>query len=239
MRLLKVIYFLIRPFMLCILFFILFIMPMSAPQASENLPIKLEKAPIDLSDPASLQRGAKIFMNQCSGCHSLKFVRYRGLAKDIGIVDKDGKVLDNIVKDDLMFAGNKLEDQILTSLNTEEGKKWFGIPPPDLSLVARSRGADWLYTYLRSFYADPKKPWGVNNKVFPDVAMPHVLLNIQLNMSPQQYDIYIADLVNFLVYVGEPVQMERRRIGVWVLLFLGVFFIFAFLLKREYWKDVK
>lgn len=198
----------------------------------------LNKAPIDLTDPASLQRGAKIFMNQCSGCHSLKYVRYRGMAQDIGIVDRDGKVYDELVKHDLMFTGNKLEDPILTAMSPLQGKNWFGISPPDLSLVTRSRGVDWLYAYLRSFYADPKRPWGVNNKIFPDVAMPHVLANVQQSMSPTEYDAYVADLVNFLAYVGEPVQLQRKRLGVWVLLFLGVFFVFAFLLKREYWKDV-
>lgn len=198
-----------------------------------------EKAPIDLHDPASLQRGAQIFMNYCSGCHSLKYIRYRGMAKDIGIVDEEGKVLDKALKENLVFTGDKIEDPILTALTVEEGKNWFGVPPPDLSLVARLRGADWLYAYLRSFYLDEKKPWGVNNTVFPDVAMPHVLYNVQKKMSKKDYDHYIADLVNFLVYCGEPSQLARKRLGVWVLLFLGVFFVFAVLLKREYWKAIK
>lgn len=212
---------------------------MKTVSASENSNVNFEKAPIDPNDPASLQRGAKIFMNQCSGCHSLKYVRYREMARDIGIVDKNGQVLDNIVKEDLMFVGERLEDPILTALKPTSGQDWFGVAPPDLSLVARSRGVDWLYAYLRAFYADNKKPWGVNNKVFPDVAMPHVLANVQMSMTPKEYDAYVADLVNFLAYVGEPIKLKRERMGVWVLLFLMIFFVFAFLLKREYWKDIK
>lgn len=196
------------------------------------------KAPIDLTDKASLQRGAQIFMNHCSGCHGLKYLRYKGMAKDIGIVDQNGKVLDQAVKENLMFTGDKIEDPIRTAMTVEEGKAWFGIAPPDLSLVARSRGVDWLYAYLRSFYLDPKKPWGVNNTVYPDVAMPHILYNVQQSLSPQEYDKFVADLVNFLAYAGEPTQLTRKRLGVWVLIFLGIFFVFAALLKREYWKDI-
>jgi ubiquinol-cytochrome c reductase cytochrome c1 subunit len=219
-------------------------------------PIKLDKVAIDLSDKPALQRGAQVFMNHCAGCHSLKYVRYQNMAKDIGIVDMDGKVLDNILKKNLMFVGDKVTDMIQVSMTREQGANWFGIAPPDLSLVARSRGADWLYTYLRSFYEDDKRPWGVNNLVFPEVAMPHVLLELQGNqvlsgdknsplrlanvgkLNQQQYDQAIQDLVNFLVYVGEPAQETRKNVGVWVLLFLGVFFVFAFLLKKEYWKDI-
>lgn len=207
-------------------------------QASEAT-VELKKAPIDLTDPASLQRGAQIFMNHCSGCHGLKYMRYHGMAQDIGIVDKDGKVLEDVVKNDLMFVGDKIGGPIITSMTVEEGKKWFGIAPPDLTLVARVRGPDWIYTYLRSFYPDLKKTWGVNNKVYPDVAMPDVLYNIRQNMSEQEFDAYIADLVNFLTYTGEPMQLKRKFMGVWVLIFLGIFFVFTILLKREYWKKVK
>ncbi|MEY3182972.1 MAG: hypothetical protein RLZ35_957 [Pseudomonadota bacterium] len=217
----------------------------------------LDKVNIDLSDKPALQRGAQLFMNHCAGCHSLKYVRYQNMAKDIGIVDMDGNVLDDVVKKNLMFVGDKITDMIKVSMTREDGANWFGIAPPDLSLVTRSRGADWLYTYLRSFYQDDKRPWGVNNLLFPDVAMPHVLLSLQGTqvlsedkahplrlatkgkLNPQQYDQAIQDLVNFLVYVGEPAQEDRKRLGVWVLLFLGVFFVFAFLLKKEYWKDIR
>ena len=205
--------------------------------------VPLEKAPIDLTDLPSLQRGAKLFMNYCSACHSLKYMRYQTMAQDIGIVDASGKVLEQAVKNNLMFSGNKITDPIKNAITKEEGSTWFGVAPPDLSLVSRSRGVDWLYTYLRSFYLDPQRPWGVNNKIFPSVAMPDVLFNFRKHLLSQKdgeekFDRAIVDIVNFLAYVGEPMQLERKKIGVWVLLFLSVFFIFACLLKREYWKDV-
>jgi len=177
-------------------------------------------------------------MNYCSGCHSLKYVRYKGMAQDIGIVDSDGKVLEQAVKDNLLFTGERITDPIMTAMPKADAANWFGIAPPDLSLVARSRSADWLFTYLRSFYPDSKRPWGVNNRLFPDVAMPHVLLSLQNQLSPAEYDASIRDLVNFLVLMGEPKQLERERLGVWVLIFLGILLVFSWLLKREYWKDV-
>jgi ubiquinol-cytochrome c reductase cytochrome c1 subunit len=199
----------------------------------------LTKAPIDPTDLVSLQRGAKLFMNYCAGCHSLKYIRYNNMATGIGIVDSQGKLMEQAVKDNLIFSGAKITDPILSAMTKQEGANWFGIAPPDLSLVSRSRGVDWLYTYLISFYDDNKKQWGVNNHVYPDVAMPHVLNNLQKTLTAQEYDLAVADIVNFLAYVGEPYQQTRKRMGVWVLLFLGIFFIFAALLKREYWKDVK
>jgi len=226
--------------------------------AEEN-EVVLDKAPIDLTDLPSLQRGAQLFMNHCSGCHSLKYIRYSTLAKEIGIVDAKGQVLDQAVKDNLMFIGDKISDTVKSAMTKEEGASWFGVAPPDLSLVARSRGADWLYTYLRSFYLDPKRPWGVNNKIFPDVAMPDALFNLRKHLQKEEivqksqapfkegrssmsanekYDAAVLDLVNFLCFVGEPIQVFRQRLGIWVLLFLGIFLVFAYLLKREYWKDV-
>lgn len=203
----------------------------------------LDKAHIDPSDLASLQRGAEIFMNECSGCHSLKYIRYSTMAKDIGIVDSKRKVLDQAVKANLMFVGDRLVDTIQSSMTKEEGVNWFGVAPPDLSLVARLRGVDWLYTYLRSFYLDKKRPWGVNNHLFPDVAMPDALFNLRARLllepdGQKKVDRVVLDLVNFLHYAGEPTKSVRESIGKWVLLFLGVFFVFAYLLKREYWKDV-
>jgi ubiquinol-cytochrome c reductase cytochrome c1 subunit len=211
--------------------------------ASEESSVPLEKALVDLTDLPSLQRGAKLFMNYCSACHSLKYVRYQTMAKDIGIVDASGKVLDQVVKNNLMFTGEKITDPIKSALTKDEGSAWFGVAPPDLSLVSRSRSVDWLYTYLKSFYMDPQKPWGVNNKIFPSVAMPDVLFNFRKQLFLQKdgeakFDRAVLDIVNFLAYVGEPMQLERKKIGIWVLLFLSVFFIFACLLKREYWKDV-
>lgn len=214
---------------------------------------KLDKAPIDVSDYASLQRGARLYMDNCSGCHSLKYTRYDAMAKGIEITDEEGKVLDTLVKQDLMFVGDSITSPIYTAMTPQDAENWFGIVPPDLTLVARYRGVDWLYTYLRSYYADPKRPWGVNNLVYPDVAMPHILLNLQGEqiltdsglklvkqgtMSVEEYDRAVADLVNFLSFVSEPEQLLRRKIGAWVLVFLGIFLVFSYLLKREYWKDV-
>ncbi len=233
--------------------------------------VHLEKVKNDLCDKASLQRGASLYMNYCAGCHSLQYVRYKDMAKDIGIVDKKGNVLEKLVNDNLNFISDKPNDPILVATPKALSAVWFGVSPPDLSLVSRSRGKDWLYTYLKSFYEDPKRPWGVNNVVFPDVGMPHILLALQGTqvpvyktvkltddqgntvekqvvshlelkkpgtLTPEAYDKAMTDLVNFLDYVGEPHKLERKRLGVWVLLFLVIFTFFAYLLKREYWKDV-
>ncbi len=228
---------------LSLLFLILPILGGTGFAIAEEGEIPLDKAPIDLTDLPSLQRGAKLFMNMCSGCHSLKYIRYSTMAKDIGIVDAKGQILEQVIKDNLIFNGGKITDTIQTAMNKAEGEAWFGIAPPDLSLVARSRGADWLYTYLRSFYLDAKKPWGVNNTVFPDVAMPDVLFNLRSRLyaekeGKEKFDGAILDIVNFLQYAGEPIQQTRKQLGIWVLLFLAIFFVFAYLLKREYWKDV-
>ncbi len=195
--------------------------------ASTDAPV-LDKAPIDPSDRQSLQRGAQLFMDSCKGCHSLQYMRYKELADGIGFSDP--------IKENWMYSDGNVNDPIITAMSKEDAAKWFGILPPDLSLTARARGVDWLYTYMRSFYQDDKRPWGVNNKVFPDVAMPHVLNWMQ---DSDEYDTIVADLVNFLSYVGEPVQVERQRMGIWVLIFLSIFAAFAYLLKREYWKDIK
>jgi len=231
-------YFLTGPKLRRLLFLaiVLILFPLVAIGTEEE--VKLDKAHIDLTDLPSLQRGAKLFMNYCAGCHSLKYVRYNEMAKGTGIVDSSGKVLEAALKKNLIFSDAKSTDPILTSMHPEDGANWFGVIPPDLSLEARLRGANWLYTYLRSFYPDEKRPWGVNNHVFPDVAMPNVLLSLQKNTPKEEYDRMILDLVNFLVYVSEPHQQARQHLGVWVLMFLGIFFVFTWLLKREYWKDV-
>jgi ubiquinol-cytochrome c reductase cytochrome c1 subunit len=224
--------------------------PITWAEASEVL----QKAPIDLEDKASLQRGAKYFMNYCSGCHSLGYLRYSRLAEDLGIRDADGKILTDIVKSNLMFNTLKINEPILSSLKTADGKTLFGIAPPDLTLETRARSPDWVYTYLKSFYLDHGKVWGVNNLVFKDVAMPHVLSALQGeqtleqgelvlthpgSLSVVQYDQLVTDLVNFLTYAAEPARATRHYIGGWVLLFLSLLFVFAYLLKREYWKDIK
>lgn len=241
----------------------------SPAKASEE--VVLKKVRNNLCDKASLQRGAQIYMNYCVGCHALQYVRFKEMAKDLGIVDRNGLVLEQLVNENLNFISDKVNQPILVASSKKEMEKWFGVSPPDLSLVARVRGKDWIYTYLQSFYIDPKRPWGVNNLVFPEVAMPNVLEWLQGSKEPvyksisvldehnnpyekrvidhltlksvgalseQEFDQVITDLVNFLDYVGEPHKLKRERIGVWVLLFLVVFTLFAYLLKREYWKDV-
>lgn len=232
----------------------------------------LQKVHNNLCDKASLQRGAQLYMNYCAGCHSLQFVRFQDMAKDLGIVDKKGIVLEQMVNDNFNFLSDKVNQSIVVAAPKGELEKWFGVSPPDLSLVTRSRGKDWVYSYLRSFYIDPKRPWGMNNTVFPDVGMPNVLQGLQGIQAPvfksvtvmddtgnpynkevidhlvlqspgtlsvQAFDSAMVDLVNFLDYVGEPHKLKREYLGVWVLLFLVVFTLFAYLLKREFWKDVQ
>ena len=227
----------------------------------------LDKAPIDLTDQASLQKGAKYFVNYCMGCHSLQYERYNRMGKDLGLSDEQ-------VRKNLMFnPDTKVGETMKIGMPQKDAKKWFGAAPPDLSVIARSRGSDYLYTYLRTFYLDPKRPWGVNNAAFPAVGMPHVLWELQgwqepvykaagegegggeqqsggkeeINgfkvvkagsMTPPEFDAAMADLVNFLTYVSEPMKLERQRIGVWVLAFLVLAFAVFYPLKKEYWKEV-
>ena len=219
-----------------------FLVPGMAMAASGN--VHLDKAPVDLTDKASLQRGAKIFMNYCLGCHSMQYQRYQRTFTDLGIPDEIGQ-------ENLQFTGEKVTDYITRSMPEEAAATWFGAAPPDLTLVNRVRGSDWIYTYLRSFYVDESRPFGVNNVVFKDVGMPHVLQPLQGTprltheetmvdgaLSTEEYDQAIADLVNFLAYSGEPFRLQSEAIGKWVLVFIVVLFIFVFLLKKEYWKEV-
>lgn len=219
----------------------------------------LDHADYDLTDQTSLQRGAKLFVNYCLGCHQMQYQRYQRTFQDLGIPDDIGQQY-------LQFTGDKVFDHMKSAIPEKAAANWFGAPPPDLTLVARVRGADWLYTYLRTFYEDDTKTFGVNNKVFPDVGMPHVLQELQGvprlttekqmvdgemvdryvgiksdgtgELSTSEYDAAVLDLVNFLVYTGEPVTLERQKIGRYVLLFIAVFFIFALLLKKDYWRDI-
>jgi ubiquinol-cytochrome c reductase cytochrome c1 subunit len=217
--------------------------------------IELQHANINPEDRGSIVHGAKTFVKYCLGCHSIKHIRYLRIAKDFGIDDK--KVLSEIAP-----QGATIYDPMRTAMNAHDSVKWFGVQPPDLSLIARSRGADWLYTYLKSFYVDPTKPLGTNNLVFKDVGMPNVFWQVQGEqiaqyttedgqpvleklvleqrgtMGEPEFDAMITDLVNFLDYVGEPVKQERERIGKYVLLYFILFLVIAYLLKKEYWKDV-
>ncbi|MDX1375230.1 MAG: cytochrome c1 [Burkholderiales bacterium] len=218
----------------------------------------LDPAPIDPNDLVSLQAGARTFVNYCLNCHGAQFMRYNRLT-DIGLTEQQ-------IKDNLLFTADKVGETMKVAMTQEDGKAWFGVPPPDLSVIARARGADWLYTYMRTFYRDPKTASGWNNAVFPNVGMPHALWTLQgeraLKIEPVtdkaghetleyswsrlsegtqsriEYDRTVRDLVNFLVYVGEPIAETRKRIGVVVLFVLAILFVFAYLLKREYWRDV-
>lgn len=221
--------------------------------------VHLDKADIDLHNKDSLQRGARLFVNYCLSCHSAQHMRYNRMGRDIGLTDE--QVIEN-----LMFASDKVGSQMTIAMKRADAKAWFGAPPPDLTLVARVRGADWLYTYLRTFYVDDTRPFGVNNVVFPSVGMPHVLWELQGvqkpvyktvehegekkevldhlelveqgKLTPVEYDKAMRDLVNFLVYMAEPAKLERYALGVKVILFLLVFLVVAYLLKKEYWKDI-
>ena len=192
---------------------------------------RLDHAETDIMDTASLQNGAKLFMNYCSGCHAIGFMRYNRIGEDLGLSD-------DLVKKNLMFAGNKTGEAITTAM-PEEAASWFGGVPPDLSLVARSKGTDWIYTYLRSFYEDESRIFGVNNKVLVNASMPDALWSLRKSQTEAEFDNSVRDITNFLDYVGEPAKLIRLRLGKWVLLFLGILFVLTYLLKKEYWKDVK
>ncbi|MGL5288633.1 MAG: cytochrome c1 [Aeromonas sp.] len=239
------------------LFLILALLPCLVSAAGSS--VALDKANYDVSDKASLQRGVTTFMNYCVGCHSTQYQRYNRVAADLNIPAA-------LMSENLVFTGAKIGDLIKTAMPEKEATKWFGAPPPDLTLVAKVRGADWIYTYLRGFYVDATRPFGVNNRVFPAVGMPHVLEPLQGTpraefathvidgvkmqqvvsiksdgngeMDDEEYDKTVLDLVNFLVYSAEPVQQERERMGFWVLGFIVIFFILTVLLKREFWRDV-
>ncbi len=202
----------------------------------------------DLYNKASLQRGAKVFVNYCLSCHQAAYMRYNRMGKDLGLTDEQ-------VKKNLMFASEKVGETMTVAMRPEDAKKWFGTTPPDLSVIARSRGTDWLYTYLRTFYLDAHRPVGTNNEVFKDVGMPHVLWQkqgyltknektgelvqaVKGEASPAEYNQMVADLVNFLAYISEPSKIQRLALGKWVLLYLVIFFLVAYPMKKAFWKDI-
>lgn len=212
----------------------------------------LDKAPLNLQDKVAMQRGAKMFTSTCLGCHSAAYMRYNRL-KDIGMNTDEIKAV--------LPPGAKLGSTMVASMDSVSAKAAFGVAPPDLSVTARVRGADWLYTYFRSFYKDPTRPSGVNNAVFPGVAMPHVLAAMQGeqemrvenhgghevkklvlvapgSMSPAEFDATVADLVNYMEFMGEPAKLVRYNIGYYVLGFLFILLILTYALKKEYWKDI-
>ena len=219
----------------------------------------------DLSDQAALQRGARTFVNYCLSCHSAAYMRFNRMGKDLGIPDV-------VLLENFMFGTDKVGNTMTISLLKDDAVRYFGVAPPDLSVTARARGAEWLYNYLMSFYLDPAKPTGVNNLTFKDVAMPHVLWELQgfqkavyveetgvdglpvkkidhleLIAPPKSkpaayqnetYEQTVSDLVNFMVYMGEPIKLQRYSFGVWVIFYLVFFLIITYFLKKEYWKDV-
>lgn len=215
--------------------------------------VHLDKVPDVQGNQAALQNGAKLFVNYCLNCHGASFVRYNRLT-ELGLTEQQ-------VKENLMFTAEKIGEPMRVGIRAEEARKWFGATPPDLTLITRARssadgpGADWVYTYLRSFYQDDKRPTGWNNVVFENVGMPHVLYELQgtqvLNhethklelvkpgtMSPKEFDDNIRDLVGFMVWMGEPGAAQRQNLGLAVLAFLAVLFAVSYALKKEYWKDI-
>lgn len=232
--------------------------------------VRLDEMSPDLHDKASLQNGMKLYVNYCMGCHSLEYQRFSRAADDLGIPQE-------LVEENLIFSSDQAyNDQMRIAMHEEDAAQWFGAAPPDLTLEARLRGPDWIYTYLRSFYQDPDRPWGVNNVVFPDVGMPNVLEPLQGkqemvcsrtekaglpdakldplsglyeschvlqvtepgSMNAQEFDQAVWDLTNFLAYVGEPSKLHAQSLGPKVLIFLFIFGVIAYLLKREYWRDI-
>jgi ubiquinol-cytochrome c reductase cytochrome c1 subunit len=227
--------------------------------AEEEGGIALLRSGADIKNIESLQRGARNFMNYCSGCHSLKYLRYNRLAADLEIPASE-------LAGNLMFTSDKAFDTINSAM-PKDSEGWFGKQPPDLSLIARARSPDYIYSYMKGFYVDKTRPWGVNNLYLPSAAMPDVLSELHGlqkpvfknepddrgsarmvlvgvdamtpgAMKPEEYDQFVRDIANFLDYAGEPVKAKRQSMGVFVTLFLLVFFAFAYLLKKEYWKDV-
>jgi len=213
----------------------------------------LQHANVNIRDTAATQRGAKLFVNYCLSCHSAGYMRYNRLAEDLGLNEE-------LVMDNLVFADVKIGDTMDAAMRAEDAEEWLGKAPPDLSVISRSRGADWLYTYLLTFYQDETGGW--NSLALPNASMPHVMWQMQgiqkpvyathdghevidhLTLaepglqSPEEYEDSVRDLVTFLEYLGEPSKVKRKNIGVWVLLFLALFTLIAYALKAEYWRDV-
>ncbi len=240
-----------------LILFLLALLPAGA--FASGAAVHLDRAPVNVNDKISLQKGARLFVNYCLNCHSANYMRYSRL-QDLGLTEQQ-------IVDNLMFTAEKVGQPMTIALRPADGKAWFGATPPDLTVIARSRDADWLYTYLRSFYRDPSRPTGWNNTVFPNVGMPHVLWELQGEqvahfktvkdhdgkehqvferfelvkpgkMTRAEYDAAMGDLVNYLVYMGEPVQAQRKQLGIIVIFFLLGLAVLTYYLKKEFWKDV-
>ncbi len=247
--------------LLCIAALSMVVLPLAATAAGGGGGSFMKHADNDLGNVASLQRGAKYFMNYCQGCHEAQYVRYKRVGEALELSEE--QLINN-----LMFSAEKPFETMTNAMPADDARRWFGAVPPDLSLVARSRGVDWIFSYLLSFYEDPSKTFGVNNLVLPNASMPHVLWELQGGQKPvyhevqgtdgkmhevfeafestsagtlsaHAYEEVVRDIVNFVAFMGEPVQLERRALGVKVLSFILLFFLLAYLLKQEYWKQVK
>lgn len=211
---------------------------------------------LDIHNRASLQRGARLFHNYCLSCHSAQYMRYNRMARDLGLPEE-------LVSEQLMFTTDSIFDTMEVAMPAADAEAWFGQAPPDLSLIARSQGPQYLYTFLHTFYRDEQRPTGVNNLALPNTSMPHVLAGLQGlqravyetdadgeehfagfervqagSMSAEEYDRAVTDLVNYMTYISEPARLQRERIGLWVIIFLVLFTLLAYMLKQEYWKDV-
>ncbi|MCM0611019.1 cytochrome c1 [Marinobacter sediminum] len=247
------------------LIFGLFIAVLPALGLAAGGAVPIDHIETDHTNKESLQSGAALFTNYCMGCHSMEYARYKRVADDLEIPVE-------LYEDNLIFTGAKIGELMKNSMSKDMAAGWFGAPPPDLTLETRLRGESWVYSYLRGFYKDESRPLGVNNVVFPNVGMPHVMYDLQglcatepqigvepsveplsgnINnadacsdyaiegsMSAEEFDQAMYDLTNFLSYMADPVKVERERLGIFVLIFVAIFFIFAYLLNREYWKDV-
>ena len=213
----------------CFLLLILYADLMKA--AEGNTGDNLLVANNDVSDVNSLQRGAGNFFNYCAGCHSLKFIRYNQIAEDLDL--NESQLVQNLI-----FTQAKPEDAVITNMLPSDGSRWFGKSPPDLSLITRSRGTDQVYNFLRTFYKDSTSPTGADNRALPGTSMPNVLWLVQEQLNEKEFDQFTLDIVNFLDYVSEPIQSERKRIGIWVILFLLVFLVFSYFLYKDIWKEV-
>jgi ubiquinol-cytochrome c reductase cytochrome c1 subunit len=223
--------------------------------------VHLEPADIDPDNISSLQRGARNFMNYCSGCHSAQYVRFNTIGKQLDLSEEQ-------LVDNLMFNAEKTFETIQSSMPAKDAARWYGTAPPDLSLMARARGADYVYNFLKGFYVSPDSPTGVNNLVLAGTSMPHVLWELQGfqtanfehhenddgsvtttfqgfeqltpgSMDAEDYDEFVRDTTNFLAFIAEPIRQDRRKLGVWVIMFLIFFFVLATQLKKQIWKDVK
>ncbi len=243
---------------------VLLLAGLSVPALAAGGGAELQHANNELENTSSLQRGARNFMNYCVSCHSMQYVRYNRIGEDLGMTEEQ-------LRDSLIFGVDKVNANVVTAMTKEQSKAWFNAAPPDLSLTSRSRGVDWIYTYLKSFYIDESRTFGVNNKVLEGSSMPHVLWELQGlqkavyrdeayvdeagkesmikvfdhfemveegSMSPDEFDGFVRDTVNFMEYAGEPVKLKRQSIGMMVLGFLLVLGVLSYALKVEYWKDI-